>query len=96
MPHRTLWIANLFGITRFKELVSMSIVKERVVYNSHGADSELNIRNGMSVQVIGELDENEYDVEETGLMYRVRFDDGFETDVFSDELELHLVVPYGL
>lgn len=74
----------------------MSVVKERVVYNSHGADSELNTRSGDSVEVIGLLDPNMYDIEEVGIMYRVKFTDGFETDVFADELELHLVVPYGL
>lgn len=38
------------------------------------------------VEVIRELDRKEYDFEETGPMFRVRFQDGYETCAFEDEL----------
>ncbi|WIB65705.1 hypothetical protein [Curtobacterium sp. MCBD17_040] len=53
------------------------------------SETDLDGRHGQRVHVIGPLDESEYDVEEVGPMFRVRFDDGHEADVFSDELTEH-------
>ena len=72
----------------------MSIVSEYVAYAWDGGYSELERRDGMKVEVLRKLDGSECDEEETGPMYKVRFEDGFESDVFADELKLHLVVPY--
>lgn len=56
------------------------------VFDTHGADSELNDRSGQEVEVIRELTENECDKSDVGDMYRVRFNDGYIIDVFEDEL----------
>ena len=56
-------------------------------FNTHGSDSELNDRSGEVVVVVGKLHPSEYDECEVGPMYRIRFDDGFETDAFVDEIE---------
>ena len=58
-----------------------------MTYDSHGADSELNDRTGQAVMILRPVTEDEADVEEVGPMYRVRFPDGFETDVFEDEIK---------
>ena len=42
------------------------------MFNSHSADSELT--------------KEEADIDDVGKMYHVRFMDGYETDVFEDEL----------
>lgn len=57
------------------------------LFNTHGNDSTLNDRSGMTVEVIRPLTEQEADLFETGQMYHIRFADGFETDAFEDELE---------
>lgn len=59
------------------------------IFNTHGCDSELNSRSGALVEVLRPLTESEADLCETGPMYEVRFADGFETDVFEDELQEH-------
>lgn len=56
-------------------------------FNTHGGDSELNNRSGEEIEIIGPLDENEYDKCETGPMFAIRFADGFETAAFADEIE---------
>ena len=60
-------------------------------FDSHGADSQLKHRDGERIEFLGRLDPKDYDVIETGPMYRIRFQDGFETDAFSDEI----IVNYG-
>ena len=57
------------------------------IFDTHGADSELNCRSGQLVKVIRPLTEQEADIEEVGPMYKVEFADGFQTDVFEDELK---------
>lgn len=59
---------------------------EKALFDTHGGDSELNIRSGEKVFVIRELTPAECDVEDVGKMYKIRFADGFETDAFEDEL----------
>lgn len=62
------------------------VPNKRMVFDSHGADSELNSRSGYFVEVLRELTEAEADIADVGRMFHVRFLDGFETDVFEDEL----------
>ena len=60
----------------------------RAIFNTHGADSELNCKSGQEVEVIRPLTVAECDVDDVGMMYKVRFDDGTEIDAFADELFL--------
>ena len=66
----------------------MGALTRRLVFNSHGGDSELVGRDGSTVDIIGKLSPDEYDECETGPMYKVRFADGFVTDAFMDEIEI--------
>lgn len=50
------------------------------------SDSELKKYNGTKVEVIRSLTEKECDITDVGNMYKVRFWDGYEYDVFEDEL----------
>lgn len=59
-----------------------------ISFNYSGSmNSNLNDRDGGVVTILRKLTNKEADLIETGLMYRVRFGDGFESDVFADELE---------
>lgn len=58
----------------------------RAIFDTHGTDSEWNCRSGQQVEIIRPLTETECDIAEVGKMYKVRFDDGTETDAFEDEL----------
>ena len=49
-------------------------------------DGELAKYNGTDVEIIRPLTEKECDVEDVGFMYKARFYDGCERDVFEDEL----------
>lgn len=50
-------------------------------------DSDLARRNGQAVEVVGAITEPDaYHDEEVLPMYLVRFPDGFETEVWDDEL----------
>jgi hypothetical protein len=44
-------------------------------------------RSGQTVTIIREYNADEIDREEVGPMFRIRFEDGVETDAFYDELE---------
>lgn len=66
----------------------MSCYRKKV-YDSHNGDSGLNVRTGQVVEVLRELTDREADIADVGRMFHVRFADGFETDVFEDELEVH-------
>ena len=59
----------------------------KYIFDTHGADSELNCRSGQIVDVIRPLTEKEADIEEVGPMFRIEFADGFQTDAFEDELK---------
>lgn len=59
----------------------------KIIFDTHGSDSELNQRSGQEVKVIRELTDDECDKAEVGNMFRIRFNDGYETDAFEDELE---------
>lgn len=56
------------------------------VFDTHGADSRLNHRSGETVEIVRPLTEKEADLFETGPMFRIKFDDGEETDAFLDEI----------
>ena len=49
-------------------------------------DSELVNRNNNIVKIIRPLNNNEADIEDVGIMYKIKFTDGFITDAFEDEL----------
>ena len=49
-------------------------------------DSELVKYNGTEVEIIRPLTEKECDINDVGNMYKVRFYDGYERDVFEDEI----------
>ena len=49
-------------------------------------DTELKKYNNTNVEVIRPLTSKECDIEDVGNMYKVRFFDGYERDVFEDEL----------
>ena len=55
-------------------------------FNSHGLDSKLKKYDNCLCEVTRELTEEEADIGEVGKMYHVKFADGYETDVFEDEL----------
>ena len=61
-------------------------MNKKAIFDTHGADSELNCRSGQEVEILRELTSDECDIEEVEKMYHVKFADGFETDAFEDEL----------
>ena len=66
----------------------MSYYRKKV-FEAHNRNSGLNARTGQVVEVLRELTDREADIANVGRMFHVRFADGFETDVFEDELEVH-------
>lgn len=58
----------------------------KFIFDTHGGDSQLNWRTGQTVVMLRELTEKEADIADVGRMFRIRFEDGFETDAFEDEL----------
>lgn len=56
------------------------------VFDTHGGDTQLNDRSGQVVEVIRPLTGKEVDLADVGPMFKVRFEDGYETDAFEDEL----------
>ena len=60
---------------------------KKAVFDTHGADSELNSRSGEIVEVLRALTSEECDIFEVGEMFKIRFADGYATDAFADELE---------
>lgn len=56
------------------------------VFDTHGGDSRLNERSGQNCVIVRHLTEDEADMFDVGPMYHIRFDDGYETDAFEDEL----------
>ena len=63
------------------------VIGNTYIFDTHGADSELNCRSGQTCEVLRALTEQEADIFDVGNMYRIRFADGTETDAFEDELE---------
>lgn len=48
--------------------------------------SDLLKYNGMKCEVLGKLNDSEYDKEDVGNMYNIRLDNGDEIQAFEDEL----------
>lgn len=65
----------------------------KFIFDSHGGDSALNARTGQSVVVLRALTEQEADIADVGKMFHIRFEDGYETDAFADELTLDEITP---
>lgn len=61
-------------------------IKNKEKYRFNTQDSELEKYNGTEVEIIRSLTNEECDIEDVGNMYRVKFTDGYERDVFEDEL----------
>lgn len=55
-------------------------------YKFNTTDTELSKYNGTKVSAIRVLTCDECDIEDVGNMYKVKFEDGYERDVFEDEL----------
>ena len=58
----------------------------KYIFNT--TDTELKQYNGTEVEVIRPLTEDEADIFDVGNMYKVKFYDGYVSDVFEDELRL--------
>ena len=52
-------------------------------------DSELEKYNGTEVKILRKLTDKECDIADVGVMYKVKFYDGYVRDVFADELQVH-------
>ena len=59
---------------------------DKVIFDSMGADSFLKSRDLEKATIIRPLTSDEADLFEVGNMYKIAFEDGFETDAFEDEL----------
>lgn len=59
---------------------------KKYVFNT--IDTELEKYNGTKVHIVRALTSKECDIEDVGNMYKVQFEDGYERDVFEDELSL--------
>ena len=57
-------------------------------YIFNTTQSDLVRYNGTKVNIIRPLREDEFDIEDVGMMYRAKFIDGRYWDVFEDELSL--------
>lgn len=57
-------------------------------FDTHGGDTTMQHRDGQRFTLIGRTPDENYDrIEpEAGSMWRIRFEDGFETDVWGDEI----------
>jgi len=49
-------------------------------------DTELMKYNGTEVEIIRPLTKEEADIDDVGNMYKGKFEDGYERDIFEDEL----------
>ena len=54
--------------------------------SSDPIERELIARSGQRVEILGELDRDTYDFEDTGVTHRVIFEDGYDADAFGEEL----------
>lgn len=63
----------------------MTITFRRYTDDPNTIEPELNLRSGQPVELVGTTFQPDAD-EDTLIMQRVRFADGFEVDAFDDEL----------
>lgn len=54
----------------------------------YSLDSNLKERNFSEVRILRELTADETDTDDVGTMYKIKFNDGFITDAYDDELFL--------
>ena len=59
---------------------------KKYVFNT--TDTELERYNGTKVNIVRVLTNKECDIKDVGNMYKAQFEDGYERDVFEDELSL--------
>ena len=57
------------------------------MFDCKGTDSELTKYDDCMCEVIRELTKDEADIDEVGRMFHIKLTDGYETDVFEDELQ---------
>lgn len=62
------------------------MIENGKTYEFNTTDTGLLKYNGTKVSVIRALTGEECDIDDVGNMYKVKFDDGCERDVFEDEL----------
>ena len=62
-------------------------IGSNAIFDTHGSDSTWCERDSEVCKVLRPLTDEEADLFDVGMMYRVRFSDGVETDAFEDELE---------
>ncbi len=60
----------------------------KFVFDSHGKSSKLNARTGQTVEVLWAWVTDEADADNVSDSFHIRFEDGFETDAYADELTL--------
>lgn len=60
---------------------------ESYIFDTHGGDSTWNNRSGQKCVAVRPLTPQECDIDDVGPMWRIRFEDGIETDAFQDELK---------
>lgn len=58
----------------------------KAIFDCQGNDSELKFRDGSPIDVLYRLNPDTYDSDDVGPMFRIRFEDGYETDSFEDEI----------
>ena len=60
----------------------------RDTFQTHGGDTTLAHRDGQKFKLLGRTPDENYDrIEpEAGSLWRIRFEDGFETDAYGDEI----------
>lgn len=58
------------------------------LFDTKGTDSELTAYDKQFCLVLNRIDEQTYDFEDVGTMWRVELLNGKKTDAFADELEL--------
>ncbi len=61
-------------------------IENGMKYIFNTTDSDFSMYNGTKVEIIRLLTNTEADISDVGNMYKARFNDGTERDVFEDEL----------
>jgi hypothetical protein len=56
------------------------------IFNSKGFSSKYAKYDGQPCKIVSHLNENEYDVEATGTMWLIEFEDDVQTYAFADEI----------
>lgn len=81
------WTDGTPKVIEDKVLEPLFKVNDRVIFNTHGADSTLNKYSGTKGTVKRLLkDREECDIADVGYMYKVLLDNGIKVEAFEDEL----------